>query len=454
MIDMAHELPPLLIVCGLAFIIPFIASRFPYFEIPVIVAEIIAGILLGGAHYNLFSVSGTTIAGALRDSPFLEFLSLFGFAFLMFLSGIEIDFTQIKTTRIIFEKDHFVNSITRDPLYLGIIYFIMSLVLCYIVAVFLAPLGVAGSPILLALVFTTTSVGVVVPTLHHAGIIKTEYGQNILLASLVADFSTMLLITVAFASLTTGFSPYLLLIGFLFVAFFAVYKLNQLITEESMIKKALMKGIKRSTEIRVRGSFALMLLFIVMAQVLGAEMILGAFLAGALISLVISRKETKALQQKLNGAGYGFFIPIFFIMVGVRMDLEALLASPVTMILTPLLIMIAFVVKLVPAHFFTNRYGPKKAMAAGVLMSARLTLIIAVASIGLEIGAIDEAMNSAIILVAVVTSIVSPAIFSHLAKDFKKTLKKKKKKGKIKKPVKEEMRPPSSTAISGTVKVK
>lgn len=425
MISPTDPFIPLLIVCGLAFVIPFIAARFPYFELPVIVAEIIAGIIIGNSGLGIIpmaleNISPGTHMSEVLSGQWLELLSLFGFAYLMFLSGIEIDFTMVKPTRIVMEKGKVLASVARDPLYLGIIYFILSLLLCYIAAGFLYFLGLVNNAFLMALVLTTTSVGVVVPTLRQGRVMRSEFGQNILLASLVADFSTMLLVTVAFASITTGVSPSLLIIGFLFVAFFAIYKMGHLIRDRPRIKKAIFQKISKTAEIRVRGAFALMLLFIVMAEILGAEVILGAFLAGAVVSLVTTRKETKALKEKLDGAGYGFFIPIFFIMVGVRFDLHALLETPTTVVLAPLLIVVAFTVKMVPAHIFTRRYGAKRAVMAGVLMSSRLSLIVAVAAIALDIGALTPALNSAIILVAVVTSTVSPAIFIKLARGMKR----------------------------------
>ena len=111
MFDISDPFMPLLIVCGLAFIIPFVASRFPYFELPVIVLEILAGIVIGNSGFGIITLSEATLPQALMADQWLDFLAMFGFAFLMFLSGLEIDFTLIKTTKIIFDKDKFLPSI-------------------------------------------------------------------------------------------------------------------------------------------------------------------------------------------------------------------------------------------------------------------------------------------------------------------------------------------------------
>jgi CPA2 family monovalent cation:H+ antiporter-2 len=132
-----------------------------------------------------------------------------------------------------------------------------------------------------------------------------------------------------------------------------------------------------------------------------------------LISLLSDRRTTD-LHHRLDVIGYAFFIPIFFIMVGVRFDLAAVLDSPQTLLLVPLLLVLAYAVKLAAASLFRLKYGWRETLAGGILLSSHLSLEIAVAAIGLELGVIDEATNSAIILVAIVTSTVSPLIFNRI----------------------------------------
>ena len=150
-----------------------------------------------------------------------------------------------------------------------------------------------------------------------------------------------------------------------------------------------------------------------LAQGLGIEYILGSFLAGVIVSALSG--EGSGLQEKLDGIGYGFFVPIFFIMVGVGFDLPALLSSGRALLLVPILIGVAYAVKLLPVLIFRLQFSWRETFAAGVLMSARLSLIIAAAAIGLELGVITEAVNSAVILVAVITCTISPILFGWIS---------------------------------------
>jgi len=123
------------------------------------------------------------------------------------------------------------------------------------------------------------------------------------------------------------------------------------------------------------------------------------------------------LEQKLYGIGYGFLIPIFFINVGMQFDLESLVRGGIYLI--PTLLLVAFVVKIAPSLFFLIKYSLKKSISAGVLLSSRLSLIIAVAAVGMELALIDTAMGSAIILLAIITSISCPTIFKRMQSSIK-----------------------------------
>jgi Trk K+ transport system NAD-binding subunit len=163
----------------------------------------------------------------------------------------------------------------------------------------------------------------------------------------------------------------------------------------------------------IRGAIAIGLAFIVLANSLGVEMILGAFLGGSLISLLVGKRAAD-MRHRLDALGYGFFIPIFFIMVGVNFDLASLLASSRTLLLLPALLFLAYGIKFASALVYRLTYSWRKTLAAGAILSSRLSLIIAVAAIGLELGSIDSATNSAIILVAIATCTLSPLVFNRL----------------------------------------
>ncbi|MFC2046610.1 monovalent cation:proton antiporter family protein [Chloroflexota bacterium] len=392
---------PLLIVVALAFLVPLVLARFRRLRLPVVVGEILVGIVIGD--------SGLGLVG---HEPMLEMLALLGFAFLMFLSGLEVDFDAILPRPGVLAGSW--RERLSNPLSLGVVVFALTLGLALLASWGLRAVDAADDPWLMALILSTTSLGLVMPVLKERGLTSGLYGQALLVAAVVADFVTMLLVSVYAVVRIEGLSPQVLLVLLLLGAFGTAYRLAHLAFRRFpglTLPQGLSGG---TTQIHVRGAFAVALAFIALAQGLGAEMILGAFLGGALISL-LSDRGASDLRQKLDVFGYAFFIPIFFIMVGVRFDLAALFDSRQTLLLVPVLLVLAYGVKLVASTALRIRFSWRETLAGGALLSSRLSLIIAISAIGLALGSIDAATNSAIILVAIVTSTVSPLIFNRIA---------------------------------------
>lgn len=376
--------------------------------VPVVVGEILVGIVIGQSGLQL-----------VQPDFRLEFLATLGFTFLMFISGLEIDFGLLRNGAATSARESQTDSAAGlldanaaqadagAPLWVAAAIFAGTLAGAIGVSFGLSAAGLVTSPWLMSLVLSTTSVGIVVPTLKERGLTPTPFGQAILVTSLVADFGTMALIT-AVAAILAGRSPAEVgLIGVLFVAFFVLHRLGATFAR-------LGRGLSDGTaQIGVRASFMLMFVFVALANGLGIEVILGAFLAGAVVSL-LSDTAGSRLRDKLDAIGFGFFIPIFFIMVGVRFDLAALSGSTQALILIPILLVALYALKVVPSLLWVRFFGWKRAVAGGVLMSARISLMIAAAEIGLRLGVISESINSSIILLAIVTSSLSPVLFAKL----------------------------------------
>jgi Kef-type K+ transport system membrane component KefB/Trk K+ transport system NAD-binding subunit len=387
----------LLLITGLAACVPLLASQFRRLHIPIVVGEILVGVVIGKSGLNL-----------IEPSPALEFLAVFGFTYLMFLSGLEVDFGALINSR----KTPNGRPL-GDPLSLALPVFALTVGGALLVALGLAQVDLIQSPLIMALILSTTSLGIVVPVLKERDLSGTRYGQSLLVSALVADFATLLLISVAVAAVSRGLTLDLLLVLLLLGAFATLARMGQVAARVPRLRRVVEELSHTTAQIQVRGAFALMVAFIVLAEGVGTEIILGAFLAGAIISLLAER-EGSHLHMKMEAIGFGFFVPIFFIMVGVSFDLPALLNSPSALLLVPLLLAIAYAVKFLATLLYRLSFSWRETLAAGALLSSRLSLIIAAAAIALNLGIINEATNSAIILVAIVSCTLSPILFNRL----------------------------------------
>ncbi|MGB7874003.1 MAG: cation:proton antiporter [Anaerolineales bacterium] len=386
---------PLLLVVVLAFLVPVMISRFR--RIPVVVGEILAGIIIGPSVLGL--VHG--------DEPTLELLAEIGFAFLMFLSGLEIDFS------ILFAASKPKQANGPSSLFLAGLSFVLTLILSLAMGFGLTAAGYVRDPWMMTLILSTTSLGIVVPVLKENRMSSGRFGQAILLAALLADFVTMFLVTVYVAARSTGMSLEILLVVLLFVPVVLFYQLGVRWLRIPAVRRIFEELSDATAQIKVRGAFAIMVGFVVMAEIIGAELILGAFLGGVLASLLSGTGEEK-LRHKLDAIGFGFFVPLFFVVVGVQFDLNAFIEEPSAWILLPVLLVGAFAIKLLSSLVFRFSFSWRETISSGFLLSARLSLIIAASSIGLRMGAISESTNAAIILIAALTATIAPLTFNTL----------------------------------------
>ncbi len=389
---------PLLLITLLAVVVPVIVSRIRPVRVPIVVGEIVAGIILGQSGFNLLHHTAT-----------LDFLAEFGFTFLMFLSGLEVDFSVLRAAP---------NPTTQRPrwqqtLPLAGISFMLTLACASGVGLILWSLDMARNPLLMGLILSTTSLGIVVPILKERHLTTTDYGQFLLIAALISDFVTLVLLSIVIAVLSHGPSLDLLLFLVLLLGFVVAARLGRWFTANRVVTRIGEELSYATAQIRVRGAFALMVLWVALAEGLGVEIILGAFLAGVLVSLT-STGQHSPLREKLDAIGYGFFIPIFFIMVGAQFDLQALVQSREALLLVPILLVAAYAVKILPAMLYRVRFSWRETLGAGVLLSSRLSLIIAASAIALELGAISSATNAAVVLVAVITCTMSPILFARM----------------------------------------
>lgn len=389
------EFLSLVIVVLAAFLTPIIVNRLNINFLPVVVAEILMGIVIGNSFLNIVE----------RDS-ILNILSTLGFIFLMFLSGLEIDFKAFKKDKRARQGQNDDESSIPGHLNLALTVFAFIMIISILLAYVFKWLGLVDDVLLMVIIISTISLGVVVPTLKEMNIMRTTIGQFILLVAVLADLVTMILLTVYGAINGQGGST-IWLIGILVVFTAISYILGVQFKRMSFLQK-LMDG---TTQIGIRAVFALIILLVALAEGVGAENILGAFLVGVVVSLLNPDEE---MVEKLDSFGYGFFIPIFFIMVGVDLNIPSLIKEPKLLIIIPILIVAFIISKLIPVMFIRRWFDMKTTIASAFLLTSTLSLVIAAAKISERLNAISAETSGILILSAVITCVFVPIIFKKL----------------------------------------
>lgn len=395
---------PLLFVIFIAWLIPMLLTIFKADKIPSVLLEILAGYVAGIFLMKYIDKDSLLV---------LDFLALSGLVFIMFLSGIEIDIHSILAS---FPKKIRLDSFGTNPLLAGVAHYLMCLIISFAGTYFLSFYVEIPNVWFFSLIPTTTFMGIVYPVLKNRGETKTNYGQTLITTSAVADIFSITLVTVSALYLKFGFHYELFLVIAFFMFFILLYQLGKRFTP-GIFKKVTYQKAHAATQLSMRGSIALVLLFVVIAQFVGGEVvILGAFLSGLLMSFFMS-KERSILIIKLEAMGFGFFIPIFFIMVGARFDPGSLLEYDKSLyVFLALLLVLFYIVKIIPSFIWIRRFGQRLSLAAGFLLAAHLGLVIAAASVGLKLGAITPGANSSFIIMVAITCFASPLMYGLINK--------------------------------------
>jgi Kef-type K+ transport system membrane component KefB len=357
--------------------------------VPAIVTEIVAGIVIGPEVLDLVD----------NTAPLAVFASI-GLVFLFFLAGLELTFDR---------------TVERHMGLVGAA-FAASLGLALVVALLFDAAELIGAPIFVAIILAATSFGIVVAVLKDAGQTSTQFGQLVIAGASVADFSTVILLSLFFSSSGASFETTLVLL-LLFLGVVAVVGLVLAGARASgQLKAAVLRLHRTSAQISVRIAFLLLIGLVYMSEEFGLEVVLGAFLAGAMVSL-LDREHVVSdtgLQEKLEGIGFGVFIPIFFVTSGANLELGSLLSSADTIALVPLTVAALLLVRGVPALIYRRFVPEREAISAGLLQATSLSFIVAATQIGVELGKLDPAAAAGLVTGGVVSVLVFPALALRL----------------------------------------
>lgn len=219
------EFLSLVVVVLAAFFTPILVNRLRITFLPIVVAEILMGIVIGHSFLNLVE----------RDAM-LNILSTLGFIFLMFLSGLEIDFKAFKRDKSSANKEQKLKKQEPGHLQLAVVVFMFIMIISIIFAYMFKWFGLIDDVLLMVIIISTISLGVVVPTLKEMNIMRTTIGQFILLVAVLADLVTMILLT-AYGTLHASGNTSLWLIGSLVVFTIIFYLLGGIFKKAQFLQK-------------------------------------------------------------------------------------------------------------------------------------------------------------------------------------------------------------------------
>jgi Kef-type K+ transport system membrane component KefB len=359
-------------------------SRLP---LPVVVLEIVLGIVIG-----------PELLGLAKPDDFIDFFSSLGLGMLFFFAGYEIDFERIR----------------GSPLRLAVLGWLLSLALAYSLGALLQELGVVLSLVFTGSALATTAIGTLIPVLSDAGELRTRFGTYLLAAGAIGEFGPILLVTLVFSTKSTGANAIILAL------FIAVAVLAAVVAVRSVGRGwgRLERNLETSGQLGIRVAVLMVFGLAALAASLGLDLLLGGFVAGVIVRLALKGHEVRLFESKLIGVGYGFFIPFFFVVSGIKFDLDALVDDPVNLLKLPLFLALFLVVRGAPALLlYRNKLDSRDRVALAIFSSTELPMVVAITTIAIQQGHMRSATAASLIGAAILSTTIFPIVGLRLRGD-------------------------------------
>jgi Kef-type K+ transport system membrane component KefB len=367
-----------------AFLGAVVAKRI---ALPVVVLEIVAGIILG-----------PDLLGLAEPDEFVEFFSSLGLGMLFFFAGYEIDFARIRGV----------------PLRLAAVGWLLSLALAYLLGGILALAGVVLSLVFTGSALATTAIGTLIPILRDAGELRTRFGTYLLAAGALGEFGPILLITLVFTTRSAAVNAVILLVFIALAVLTAVLAVRGITRGWPLLERT----IETSSQPAVRIAVVLVFALATLAASLGLDLLLGGFVAGVIARLALSGREVHVLESKLTAVGYGFLIPFFFVTSGLQFELSALTEDPTKLLELPLFLVLFLVVRGAPAMLLYRRLLDRSDRLALALFSAtELPLVVAITTIAVDHGHMRPSTAASLVGAAILSTLIFPVLALRLRGD-------------------------------------
>jgi Kef-type K+ transport system membrane component KefB len=353
--------------------------------LPVVVLEVLLGVVIGP--------QGLGIA---HLTDFTGFFSDLGLGMLFFFAGYEIDIQRIR----------------GRPLRLALFGWAMSLAIAYGLGGVLAAVGVVVSLVYVGSALATTAIGTLLPVLSDTGELNTEFGTYLLAAGAVGEFGPVLLLTLVLSTQSPVHNAVILVA---FVALAVVVALAA-VRSSSRTMPLFERTIEKSSQLAVRWIVVLVFALGLLASDLGLDLLLGGFAAGMITRLVVRKHEVPGFDSKLNAVAFGVFIPFFFVVSGMRLDIDALFASPSGVAKLALFFVLFLVIRGTPALLLYRGVLPLREdrMALALFSATQLPLVVAITALAVQEGHMRSSTAAALVGAGVLSTLAGPLHGLHM----------------------------------------
>jgi Kef-type K+ transport system membrane component KefB len=356
-------------------------SRLHYrLVLPTVVVEIVLGILIGPEGLDFAQVD-----------TYISFLANFGLAFLFFFAGLEV-----------IEKH-----VPRQAVVRGSAGWAISILLGLAVGVVLEQAGVDAEWWVLGVALATTALGTLVPILIDAGVLGTPLGTAVLGTGVAGEFWPIVVISVFLTSVYGARVEILLLLGF--AALVALAATVALKARPPRVLRVLQETVHTTGQAAVRLAVLTLAVLVLIAAQVGLEFVLGALAAGLVVGLVLDSPHGEIVRMRLEGIGFGFLIPIYFVVTGMQFDIDSLLTVD-GLELAALFLALLFVVRGASSLLWAREVERRSNVALAFFGATGLPLIVAIVDIASDRGAVTDSVGASLIGAGMASVLLFPLL--------------------------------------------
>ncbi|MFC8272437.1 cation:proton antiporter [Streptomyces sp. NPDC057271] len=380
---MSHSGTTLILIMAIAVLAPLLAyavgRRLP---VPLVIFEILLGIVVG-----------PDVLGWAHTGPLIDGLSELGLAMLIFLAGYEIEFGKVR----------------GDTLKRSVGAWLVALALGLVAGALLADGFHHG--VFIGVALTSTALGTVLPVLRDSGDLHGRFGTVVMAFGAVGEFGPIIAMTLLLSGRSAAQSTVLLAV---FAVLTAAAVLWALRPRPPWFSRIIARTMHTSGQFAVRFVFLLLALMLGASQALGLDVLLGAFAAGLITRLVLTGAAPEsgpAILEKVEAVGFGFLVPVFFVVTGIEFDLDSLLDGGRTLLLLPVFLLLFVVVRGGPVWFLApGDLGRGDRSALVLYQSTALPLVVAITTIGVDDKALTAGEAAALVGAGMLSVLAFPIL--------------------------------------------
>lgn len=377
---------PVFWILAAAVLAPLLAEIPIGFKVPVVVLEVVLGIVIGPQILNLVQFDG-----------FVVTMFMIGMAATLLIAGMELDFAEIK----------------GRPLFLAVGGWTVSVLLGVTVVGLLHAIPQVHAPLMVTLALCTTGLGVLIPIFRDSGQLRTAFGRFVLAAGTLGEVGPIVAMSLLLSQHYSTWQE----AGFL-LAFLAIVAIAIAVGVRARPPKVLAmlsRHMHRSTQLPLRMSMLMLAALLLLADKFGFESILGAFAGGMVLGQATRGEDGKALREKMETIAFGWFFPFFFVGTGIKFNIAALGQDLTTMLLVPVFALLFLIVRGTPVLLYRGHIDTAQRLPFALSSAVpSLSIIVVITEIGVRARSMNPNVAAAMIGAALLSVLLFPTIAGAL----------------------------------------